>query len=324
MFTVTTAEQKPTAALLAMRLRFGARLQADVRLARYTAARVGGPADWLVEVETGAELQAALEILWADEAPVLLLGGGSNVLVSDAGVRGVTVINKARNLRFEEWDGRPALWAESGVNFGLAARQAAANGLSGLEWAVGIPGTIGGAVYGNAGAHGADMAGCLVEARILQRSQQGSPPAFVNTWSVEQLDYSYRSSALKRNPDHTAVLLDARLRLGRSTPELVQARTDELNAYRKRTQPPGASMGSMFKNPPGDYAGRLIEAAGLKGLRRGDVQISPVHANFFVNGGRARAADIYALADEARRAVNARFGVDLELEIELVGDWSAG
>lgn len=151
------------------------------------------------------------------------------------------------------------------------------------------------------------------------------------TWSAERLGFAYRSSALKRggassNVDSRPrqlenIVLAAVLRLERSTPQAVQARNEELVAYRRRTQPPGASMGSMFKNPPGDYAGRLIEAAGLKGARRGDAEISPLHANFFINRGQATATDIYELILLAQKSVLAQLGVELELEIELLGEW---
>ena len=141
---------------------------------------------------------------------------------------------------------------------------------------------------------------------------------------MEKMEYAYRTSTLKRQTVQdrqmpSAVVLAALLRLDRSTPERVQAQIEEYVAYRKRTQPPGASLGSMFKNPLGDYAGRLIEAAGLKGARFGDAQISPVHANFFINNGNASASDIHALIELAQETVMRKFGVQLELEIELVG-----
>jgi UDP-N-acetylmuramate dehydrogenase len=205
------------------------------------------------------------------------------------------------------------VWAEAGVNFGALARHAAQRGLAGLEWAAGIPGTVGGAVVGNAGAHGSDMAGCLVVAEILHRQGQ-------EHWPVERFAYGYRSSIIKRGAEE-AIVLNATLRLERSTPQAVQERMDTYVAHRRRTQPPGASMGSMFKNPPGDYAGRLIEAAGLKGARIGEAEISRLHANFFVNLGQAKAADISQLIRLARREVAEKFGVELELEIEMVGDW---
>jgi UDP-N-acetylmuramate dehydrogenase len=249
------------------------------------------------------------------------LGGGSNLLISDQGVNGLVIANRARQVRFDEQADPPAVWAESGANFGLLARQAAQRGLSGLEWAAGIPGALGGAVYGNAGAHGADMAANLSVAEILHR---GEGPAEVvrESWPAARLNYAYRSSALKRSPGR-AVVLSAVLHLQPSTPEAVQVKTEEFVAYRKRTQPPGASLGSMFKNPPGDYAGRLIEAAGLKGTRLGEAQISPVHANFFINLGQASAADLRGLLLLAQERVAQQFGVMLDPEIELAGEWTS-
>jgi len=310
-----------TSHLEGLRAAFGDRLRRDVSLARYTTARVGGPAEIFLEVRSADELALAVILIWQSGEPLLVLGGGSNVLVSDRGVRGVVLLNRARRVRFTQTSQPPVVWAESGAGFGLIARQAASRGLSGLEWAVGIPGSVGGAVFGNAGAHGTDIAGQLVVADILQRVRSGQE-VMPNReeWPVERLEYSYRNSVLKRNPGQVFVLA-AVMRLTRSTPEQVQARTDELTSYRRRTQPPGASMGSMFKNPPGDYAGRLIDAAGLKGRRIGDAQISTLHGNFFVNNGRASSADIYSLIELARGAVADKFGINLELEIELVGEW---
>lgn len=304
-----------------LRHTFGAHLQEQAPLARHTAARLGGPADALLEVESAQELVAAVLLAWQNGWPYLILGGGSNILVSDAGVRGLVILNRARQVRFDPQAQPPTVWAESGANFGLLARQAAQLGLAGLEWAAGIPGTLGGAVVGNAGAHGGDMAGNLLLAEILHlglSAQQGQPQR--QEWPVQKLEYTYRSSSLKRHPNQ-GVVLAAVLRLEPSTPEQVQAWMDEFVAYRKRTQPPGASMGSMFKNPPGDYAGRLIEAAGLKGACVGDAQISPVHANFFINLGNASAGDVRALIELAQETVMRKFGVALELEIELVGEW---
>jgi UDP-N-acetylmuramate dehydrogenase len=299
---------------------FGARLQQNVALARYTAARVGGPADALLAVETVDELVEAASRLWELDVPCILLGGGSNILVSDMGVGGVVVLNKARRIQFKE-DG-PSVFAESGAGLGMVARKAAVKGLSGLEWAAGIPGTVGGAVVGNAGAHGGDMAGSLIMAEILHpTATDRQNPNLIKReeWPVERLGYAYRSSILKR--EHGKVVLAATLKLERSTPEAVQGRLELFTGKRKLTQPPGASMGSMFKNPPGDYAGRLIEACGLKGTRAGDAEISRLHANFFINRGQATAQDIYQLIELARSKVAEKFGLYLELEIELVGRW---
>jgi UDP-N-acetylmuramate dehydrogenase len=310
-----------------LRHTFGARLREQAPLARYTAARLGGQADALLEVDTTQALADAVSLSWEHAWPYLILGGGSNVLVSDTGVRGLVIVNRARRVRFNSAGDAPTVWAESGANFGLLARQAAQRGLAGLEWAAGIPGTLGGAVIGNAGAHGADMAGNLLLAEILQHDRLALGSASqLQEWPVENFEYAYRSSNIKRQAlEHSGrplpVVLSATLGLERSTPDQVQARIDEFVAYRHLTQPPGASMGSMFKNPPGDYAGRLIEAVGLKGVRVGDAQISPLHANFFINLGNARSSDILALIEMAREQVEDVFDVHLELEIELVGDW---
>lgn len=307
--------------------KFGERLQAEVALARYTSARVGGPAELLLMANSAKELAEMISNLWELEQPFLILGGGSNVLVADAGVRGVVVLNRARHVRFSEHSMPPTVWAESGANFGLLARQAAARGLSGLEWAAGIPGSLGGAVVGNAGAFGADLSSNLIVAEILHRipamEATGQHIARREKWSKERFGYEYRSSVLKRGSE-AAVVLSAKLRLMNSTPDAVKARMDEQTAIRHRTQPPGASTGSMFKNPPGDYAGRLIDAAGLKGTQIGGVQISPLHGNFFINLGNATASDFYRLVELARNTVADKFGIGLELEIQLVGEWLVG
>lgn len=295
-----------------LRRHFGERLQENVPLAPFTSARIGGPADVLVTVNSADELAEAAARLWELDVPFVILGGGSNVLVSDRGVRQVVVLNRAKAVRFEAGQ-RPSVWAESGVVFSNLANRAAAQGFSGLEWAASVPGTLGGAVYGNAGAFGGDMAGNLIQAEVQTRTGR-------ETWPVERLGYGYRTSVLKRG-EVQAVILAARLALTNSTKEAVGLRMQEFIERRKRTQPPGASMGSMFKNPPGDAAGRLIEAAGLKGTRIGNAEISPVHANFFINHGQTSAADVRALVDLARKTVLEKFGVALELEVEILGEW---
>ena len=308
---------------------FGERLQENEPLARYTSARIGGPADAFLVVNNGVELSEVAETIWRLGLSFIVLGSGSNVLVSDGGVREVVLLNRAKEVCFEDRDGQPFVWAESGAGLGGLARQACARDLPGLEWAVGIPGTVGGAVVGNAGAHGSDMADNLVLAEILHRSGVTGPDGLRGgdpsreTWMVDKLGFSYRSSTLKRQPGE-AVVLAALLRLGRSTPNSrveIQARMDAFHEQRRQTQPPGASMGSMFKNPPGDFAGRLIDAAGLKGTRIGDAEISSLHANFFINRGNARAIDVKALLDLARKTVAEKFSVNLETEIQLIGEW---
>jgi UDP-N-acetylmuramate dehydrogenase len=311
--------------LLQLQPIFGDRLKEKVPLARYTTARVGGLADVLISVNSQDDLLYVVNRLWNLEVPFLIIGGGSNMLISDAGVRELVVYNRARHVNFDESSDEPSVRAESGASLGLIARQAAAKGLAGLEWAAGIPGTIGGAVVGNAGAHGSDMAGSLSMAEILHQHQHsvktlGDKQSLIEEWPVHKFEFGYRDSILKRQKDKF-VVLSAVINLVRSTSEEVQTKIQEFVAMRQRTQPPGASIGSMFKNPPGDFAGRLIEAAGLKGAKVGGAEISSKHANFFINRGDATAVDVKRLIDLARSEVSERFGVGLELEIELVGEW---
>lgn len=299
----------------ALRRSLGDRLREGVPLAAYTSARIGGPADYLVEVRSADELAEAVQKLWHLGAAFRVLGGGTNVLISDRGVRGVVILNRARAIRFED-DAEPLVWAESGAGLGTVSRLAAERGLAGLEWAATVPGTVGGAVVGNAGAHGGDVAGTLQMAEILQH------PGVREMWPAAKLGFAYRSSVLKRNPG-SAVVLGAGFRLTPSTPQACKEAMQRFAAHREQSQPHGASMGSMFKNPPGDYAGRLIEAAGLKGRHSGKVKISEQHANFFINEGGASAADVRALIETAQREVLRTSGVALELEIELVGEWGS-
>ncbi|MEJ2759184.1 MAG: UDP-N-acetylmuramate dehydrogenase [Anaerolineales bacterium] len=237
---------------------FGDAVSLHAPLAKFTSARIGGAADVLLTAQSAKQLAEMVSVLWETETPFMIMGGGSNMLVSDAGVRGVVVLNKARKMEIDQ--GTPSVWAESGSNFGAVARQCGRSNLTGLEWAAGIPGTVGGAVVGNAGAHGGDVAGNLILASVLHQEYGRQD------WSPEQMQYDYRSSRLKRHPGQ-AVVLSASFEVAHGETEAIKGKMDEFLAFRRRTQPPGASMGSMFKNPPGDYAGRLIDAAGLKGLR---------------------------------------------------------
>ena len=295
----------------------------DQPLARHTALRIGGPADLLVVVETALALRQAVTLAWEHQVPFRVLGAGSNVLVSDAGVRGLIVVNRARGITFQAAGedapgGAPTVTAESGASLSTVARQAISRGLAGLEWAATIPGTVGGAVIGNAGAWGGDVASALVSASVLERDEP------VVEWHVERFEYNYRSSILKRQALPgllPAVVLEAKFRLQQGDRGALETQVANMTARRKASQPPGATCGSVFKNPRGDYAGRLIEAAGLKGTRMGNAEISPVHANFIVNHGDASAADVQALIALARQTVQAQSGIGLELEIQLVGDW---
>jgi UDP-N-acetylmuramate dehydrogenase len=289
-------------------------VHANQPLARYTALRIGGPAELLVLVDSVSTLRQAVMLAWECQVPCQILGGGSNVLVSDEGVGGLTVLNRARAVAFERLQVR----VESGASLSTVARQCVARGLAGLEWAATIPGTVGGAVVGNAGAWGGDVAGTLIQATVLE------PGGIVAEWPAERFEYGYRTSALKQRPPGGVpwpIVLAAAFALQEGDGGELEARVASMVARRKASQPPGATCGSVFKNPPGDYAGRLIEAAGLKGTRQGGAEISPVHANFIVNQGHASASDVKALIDQARQSVQARFGISLELEIQLIGEW---
>ncbi len=300
---------------------FGDRFRRHEPLSEHTTFRLGGPADIWLAVDSVAELVEAVALARHHQVPIFLLGSGANLLISDAGLRGLVIENRAGRVDFPVQteplrDATVFLTVESGVALPSLARRCAKRGLSGLEWAVGVPGTIGGAIVNNAGAYGRDMAHNLVRAELLS-------PTGERVWQpVDWFAYAYRSSRLKRQP-RTAqwLVLQAELQLSVAPVAEIEARLTEFNERRKASQPPGATIGSMFKNPPGDYAGRLIEAAGLKGYRHGQAQISAVHANFFQNLGGATATDVLTLIEKAQQAVKSKFGIELELEIEMVGEF---
>ncbi len=293
----------------------GPRLQQEASLARYTAARIGGPAEYLVVArESLDDLQRIITTAWENEIPVRVMGGGANVLVSDQGVRGLVVVNKVSEVKFGDWHDGRAVSATSGTNLGLLAHKCAARGFAGMEWAVSVPGTVGGALVNNAGAHGDDMAASAADVVVLE---PGGPKIYSN----DEMAFGYRTSQLKRRDDRRFLVLLATFILHKDDPATIKGRMNEFGAYRKQTQPPGASLGSIFKNPDGDYAGRLIEACGLKGHRIGDAQVSDVHANFFVNAGDASAANYRALIEHVQAVVQRERGVMLEPEIEFLGEW---
>ena len=287
------------------------RLRQNEPLAAHTTMRLGGPADIWLAAESVTEFVQATTLARRTDTPLFVLGSGANILVGPLGIRGLVIENRAAGVQFLA-DNR--VRAESGVMLPGLARRCAKQGLSGLEWAVGVPGTVGGAVVNNAGAYGGDMAGLLEQVELLSAAGE-------RAWQpVGWLEYDYRTSRLKRWPKRGDwLVLQAELKLHQAPPAEIEAVMADYNRRRKASQPPGATSGSMFKNPPGDYAGRLLEAAGLKGLRVGQAQISTVHANFFVNLGGAEAGDMLALIEAARTAVKQKFGVNLALEIELVG-----
>jgi UDP-N-acetylmuramate dehydrogenase len=293
-------------------------IQQNAPLAKYTAARLGGHADWLYVAgrdSSQEHLAMVIQTAWKQGLPVRVLGGGANVLVSDAGVRGLVIINRYTDIQFGNWHGGRNVSASGGTGLLRLARECASHGLSGMEWAVGVPGTVGGAVVNNAGAHSDDMADSIADVVVLEADRGAQ------LYTLDDLQYDYRHSTLKARDDREFIVLLATMRLQPDDPGAIQARMDEFNAYRKRTQPPGASLGSIFKNPADDYAGRLIESAGLKGYRIGSVQVSPVHANFFINTDNATATDYRALIDHVQAEVKRQYDVLLEPEIEFVGDW---
>ena len=295
------------------------KVQRQQSLARYTAARLGGRADYLY-IAKGPRFDAAKTLLqqaWQRNMPVTIIGGGANILVSDKGIRGLTIINRVSQLANDGGDNRACVSASSGTGLIRLARYCQERGYAGLEWAIAVPGTVGGAVVSNAGAHGGAISDSLHH--VLVYEAQGG----TRLVHVGELDYGYRYSRLKARQDRRFMVLRASFALEKDDPKSIQARMNQYNTWRKQTQPPGASLGSIFKNPPGDYAGRLIEAANLKGHRIGDVQVSPIHANFFVNIGKsASAQDYFRLIRTVQQRVRRAFGVQLELEIQIVGDWN--
>ncbi len=292
----------------------GADVRRDEPLARHTSFRIGGPADLFVAAATVSELQAALRAARAHGYPVFFIGGGSNLLVSDRGIRGL-VLKLGKPFDFVEWgldaDGG-SLRVGAAVPFKRLVAQTVAAGLAGLEFGEGIPGTIGGGILMNAGAFGGEIGRVVTVLEAVDESgERVELPR-------EELGFAYRRLTLPRRALITAV----RLRLGRGDAAVLAASVADAKARRDRHQPKGhPNAGSIFKNPPGAFAGRLLEEAGLKGARFGDAMFSERHANFIVNLGRARAADVKGLIDLATRTVRRRRAIELEPEVRLVGEW---
>ena len=286
----------------------------DEPLAGHSQYGIGGSADWFLGVrdQAGTErLSGLLARCHAASVPVTVIGAGSNTLILDAGVRGLVIKLSGRHLRVA---GEGVVELGGGSMMPRAALDCARLGLAGLEFGIGIPGTCGASVRGNAGAFGAEMKDVLVDCTVL------APDGSRRTLSTAECGFAYRESVLKHDLlGH--VVVAARLRVHADDAAAVRARTDEITRQRKAGQPWGVrSLGSVFKNPPGDHAGRLVEAAGLKGRRAGGAQISTKHANFIVNTGGATAADVLSLVATAHDTVLERFGVELEREIVVLGE----
>ena len=295
----------------------------DEPMAHHTAMRVGGPADLLIVCESVGEVARAVQVARVAGVGWRVLGGGCNVLAADSGVRGLVIVNRAARIEFglATERGSEAARAEAGAQFTVLARETVGRGLAGLEWGSGLPGTVGGAVVGNAGAFDGNVAGVLDSATVL------GPDGEVVERPADWFGFDYRSSRIKKQEaggrEQEAggcVLLAATFGLHRGDPESLAARADEILEWRRTRHPYGATMGSTFKNPPDSHAGYLIEQAGLRGYRVGGAQIAELHGNFFMNTGGATAADVLALIEHARAEVKRQFGIEMELEIELV-DW---
>jgi UDP-N-acetylmuramate dehydrogenase len=297
----------------------GDRLLVDEPLSAHTSYRIGGPADLFVRVESQGELCRIVALARECQVPYFLLGAGTNILVSDKGIRGLVIENRARGSRFEVREEGAILRAEAGVLLKDLAEESVRRGLAGLEWAVGIPGTVGGAVVGNAGAYGGYVSDILTQVAIL-RTNGG-----IQEIMAEELEFGYRTSRFKAaNREREAampVILAAQFKLQPESVRVLRERVARYTHRREVRQPGEPSAGSVFKRTAQYPAGFLIEQAGLKGKRVGEAQISSKHANFIVNLGRARASEVKALMDMARDAVHKQFGIELELEQELVGEW---
>jgi UDP-N-acetylmuramate dehydrogenase len=308
------AKPDQTALLQEFRSIPGLKVKVSEPLARYTSMKIGGPADFFVEVENQAALSQLLSFLSQHGIPSCLLGNGSNVLISDFGVEGV-VVHLVGDFKRAEWhDQGNDSWVEVGAAHAVTqlVREAARRGYGGLEFAEGIPGTVGGALVMNAGAYGSEFE--KVVDLVQGMNGEGTPIQFTR----EEMKFSYRDSHLPAG----TVVTKLRLHLDREESSRVSSKVRELVTKRKSSQPSGyPNSGSMFRNPTGDYAGRLVEAAGLKEKQIGRAQISAKHGNFIVNLGGASAKDVRQLMELARAEVQAKFGVDLIPEVKLLGRW---
>ena len=296
------------------------KLDRDVPLSRCTTWRIGGPAEYLVRTSKADDIVAAVRWARDEGMPVTLIGGGSNLLAPDDGLGGLVIVSKTPGERSEallNWtDEGDTVLLTAGAQAPLSwiGRYAAERGWSGLDWGVGLPGTIGGATVNNAGAHGTEQKDHLVSVSVLM--PDGSTEELDREW----LNPTYRNTTIKAIPrPRSHIVLSATMRLPKGDPALLVELSDEHAAYRKETQPTGACAGSTFANPPGDFSGRLLEVAGLKGFAIGPVSYSTKHTNFIVNAGGGTAAQVLELIEHGRAVVLDQFGVHLETEIEYLG-----
>ena len=298
-------------------------LETNKAMDRYTSFRVGGPADYLACPQTVEEVIMLVKAAQKAGLPITVIGGGTNVLVTDKGIRGLVIVLTRLKKQIEQTDlsldndpsktkKKPIrLTALAGTRFTTLSRHAADSGLSGLEWAAGIPGTLGGAIMMNAGAHGQDMAGIVKRIEVLNLSDFDT-----NLIKRNELEFSYRKLEL-----NNCIILKAELELAQNDPEKVKTAFFTHLKEKQATQPVSlASAGCFFKNPPGfKSAGWLIEQAGLKGTRCNGAMVSELHANFIVNQDRACASDIVTLAEQVRQGVFKKFGINLKEEVKIIG-----
>ena len=287
----------------------GMKLEGDVALGPLTTLRIGGAADRLLEARSVDELIAALELARSAGVPAGVLGKGSDLVVGDAGVRGLVIRNRADAI---EIDGR-TVHAASGVAMATLVKRCTAAGLAGIEFGISIPGSVGGAVWANAGAHGGEMKDVVVSVDAW------SPAGGTGTLPNAACAFAYRDSRFKASGE---IVLGTSMQLAVGDSAEIAARVAAAQSQRKATQPlADQNAGSVFRNPPGDHAGRLIDVTGLKGFRIGSAQVSTLHANFIVVDRGGSAADVRAVGDHVRAAVADGHGIVLEYEIEFVGDW---
>ncbi len=285
-------------------------------LSRHTTFGAGGPADAYAAPRTEEQLRPAFAIARKHLVPVFIFGSGSNILVGDGGVRGLTIENRTDQVEGPVQNGAGfKVRVASGVSFAALARRLSAAGYGGLEWACGIPGSLGGAVVSNAGAYGHSLRDVLQTARLSDDRGQ------VTELTPGQLHLSYRQSAFTRGAVRDSVVLSVDLRVQKGDAKALKERVKELDAQRQAAQPPGRNCGSVFKNPPDHPAWWYVDQAGLRGHRIGNAQFSELHSNFILNLGGASAKDITSLISLARDRVRERFGVELETEVMLVGEF---
>jgi UDP-N-acetylmuramate dehydrogenase len=293
-----------------LRAKFGARVRAAMPLAELTSFRIGGPADLFVNVENESELMHAKAAAYRASVPCFCLGAGTNLLVSDRGMRGL-VVRLGDGFGQIKIDGTKVV-AGAGAAFGALVEAVVDRGLEGLEFGEGIPGTVGGGLVMNAGAFGGEIA--KVVTLVHGVTEAGEAIALTR----DDVKFAYRRTEL---PNHF-IITRVDFELAHGDRERLMTRVAELKAKRASRQPRGVpNAGSIFKNPPGNFAGKLLEGAGLKGTRLGGAAFSDQHANFIVNLGGAQAAEVRALIDMARNKVKEQSGVLLEPEVRLVGDW---